>query len=143
MRHWLFILPALLLAVCDEPAQAQHSYSVNFCNYASKGKVWVAQRFYDVEAQTDVVQGWWGVDEGDCTTFAHSLGRFGSSTWAYYAYAGPTHWSGTAEKRCIDKRTTFVNPNLGRPCTAQEELVGFKQLHVQSGFAPYSASVGD
>ena len=140
MPHWPFGLALLLLPVSAQ-AQAQ-SYSVRVCNHSDRGKVWLAQRYYDVEAQTDVVQGWWGLDQGECSTFAHSLGRYGASTWAYYAYSATSHWAGTSEKRCIDKSTKFINPNLRQPCTGKQQLVGFTQFRVQGGAAPYSVNLG-
>ena len=141
MRHRLVLLVALLVPLAAHAAQAQ-SYSVKVCNNSGRGKAWIAQHYYNVDAQNGVVQGWWGLDNGQCTTFTHSLGKYGSSTWAYYAYTSTAQWSGSSEKRCVEKDAKFLNANLGRACTGKEQLVGFTQIKVQAGAAPYAVNLG-
>jgi uncharacterized membrane protein len=140
MRHRLIFLVVLLFPLAAPAAQA-NSYSVKVCNNSGKGKAWIAQHYYNVDAQNGVVQGWWGLDNGQCSTFTHSLGKYSASTWAYYAYTSKTQWSGSSEKRCVEKGSKFLNGNLGRPCSGKEQLVGFKQLKVRAGAATYAVNL--
>ena len=143
MRIRLFILALLLLPVClsVSAVEAANSFSVVFCNYTGKGKIWIAQRYYDVEVGNDVVQGWWGVEDGECHTFSHSLGNFGGSTWAWFAYNNHFSWAGSGEKRCVDKSSKFLVYEVSRACSGSQQLVGFTQFHVKAGMAAYTVNL--
>ena len=102
MRHRLVLLVALLLPLAAHAAEAQ-SYSVKVCNNSGRGKAWIAQHYYNVDAQNGVVQGWWGLDNGQCTTFTHSLGT-GSPVRALKRRFAPAPVKPTRPRFSIERR---------------------------------------
>ncbi len=126
-----FFLVFAGLCFSAQSAQAQ-DFQFVVCNHSNVPASVATTSYVSPTDQRFVVQGWWGVAPGACST----IGTFPQGWFYFYAEETNTQavvWSGTAAQLCVDYPGPFQRINTANyTCQSNEVLRGFSVTQISS-----------
>lgn len=110
-------------------ARRDATFKLTLCNRSRHANIWVTLSYFDYDQNDWIVEGWWGVDKGDCDYIGD---RFRRGNFYFYAYTAGGQWTWSGDLGLCTQPVKFRRVGNGKVTCPTDRFRKFRNRQVTS-----------